>query len=112
MKHFKYILLGTLILLIPSCTEYLDVKPKGKIIPETAEDFSTILHYWLDRVETGQDEEILGNATNLMQEFYSDNLDATLASFSRRIYNKRIYTSIYRRKESIRYKTNIPTTIR
>ena len=57
MKHFKYILLGTLILLIPSCTEYLDVKPKGKIIPETAEDFSTILHYWLDRVETGQDEE-------------------------------------------------------
>ena len=81
MKHFKYILLGTLILLIPSCTEYLDVKPKGKIIPETAEDFSTILHYWLDRVETGQDEEILGNATNLiLQEFYSDNLDATLAS--------------------------------
>ncbi|MEI3341952.1 MAG: hypothetical protein V8R52_07255 [Coprobacter fastidiosus] len=59
MKHFKYILLGLSILLIPSCTEYLDVKPKGKIIPETAEDFSMILHYWLDRVETGQDEEIL-----------------------------------------------------
>ena len=56
-------------------------KTERKIIPETAEDFSTILHYWLDRVETGQDEEILGNATNLiLQEFYSDNLDATLAS--------------------------------
>ena len=71
MKHFKCTLLGTLILFTPACTEYLDVKPKGKIIPETAEDFSTIIHYWLDRVETGQDEEILGNATNLiLQEFY------------------------------------------
>lgn len=77
----KYISIVIFILYTSACTEYLDVKPKGKIIPETAEDFSTILHYWLDRVETGQDDEILGNAANIiLQEFYSDNLDATLAT--------------------------------
>ena len=81
MKYIKYISIVILILTSFACTEYLDVKPKGKIIPKTAEDFSTILHYWLDRVETGQDDEILGSAANLiLQEFYSDNLDATLAT--------------------------------
>lgn len=81
MKQIKYIFIIAMIGVTSACTEYLDVRPKGKIIPETAEDFSTILHYWLNRVETGEDEEILGNAGNLiLQEFYSDNLDATLAS--------------------------------
>ena len=49
-KLFISIYCGLMILLA-SCNNYLDVKPKGKIIPETAEDFSTIIHYWLDQIE-------------------------------------------------------------
>lgn len=63
-----------------SCKDHLDVKPKGKIIPETAEDYSTIIHYWLNQVELGRDEIILGNAGNtVLYDFYGDDLDATLA---------------------------------
>lgn len=40
-KLFISIYCGLMILLA-SCNNYLDVKPKGKIIPETAEDFD---HY-------------------------------------------------------------------
>ena len=52
-KLFISIYCGLMILLA-SCNNYLDVKPKGKIIPETAEDFSTIIHYWLDQIEKGR----------------------------------------------------------
>lgn len=52
-KLFISIYCGLMILLA-SCNNYLDVKPKGKIIPKTAEDFSTIIHYWLDQIEKGE----------------------------------------------------------
>ena len=78
-----------LILLLTSCSGYLDVKPKGKIIPETAEDFSTIIHYWLDQIEKGRDDVIISNPGETSKlEMFADDLNATLASnFS--------YTSIY-----------------
>lgn len=73
-------LLVCLVVGISSCKDHLDVKPKGKIIPETAEDFSTIIHYWLNAVELGTDDAILGNAgTTILLDFYGDDLDATLA---------------------------------
>lgn len=89
-----------------SCKDHLDVKPKGKIIPETTEDFTTIIHYWLNQVEVGRDEIILGNAGNVvLLDFYGDDLDATLAfslSGSTPIYagmkintNQKAYADLY-----------------
>ena len=87
-KLFISIYCGLMILLA-SCNNYLDVKPKGKIIPETAEDFSTIIHYWLDQIEKGRDDVIIPNPEVMTTlEMFADDLNATLASnFG--------YTSIY-----------------
>lgn len=72
-----------------SCNGYLDVKPKGKIIPKTTEDYSTIIHYWLDQIEKGSDEVIVPDAEKTDHlELFADDLDATLASsfFSTYLY--------------------------
>ena len=79
-KLFISIYCGLMILLA-SCNNYLDVKPKGKIIPETAEDFSTIIHYWLDQIEKGRDDVIIPNPEVMTTlEMFADDLNATLAS--------------------------------
>ena len=49
----------SLVLILTSCNNYLDVKPKGKIIPKTAEEYSTLLHYWLDEIEKGVNSTIV-----------------------------------------------------
>ena len=49
----------SLLFILTSCNNYLDVKPKGKIIPKTAEEYSTILHYWLDEIEKGANATII-----------------------------------------------------
>ena len=72
-KLFISIYCGLMILLA-SCNNYLDVKPKGKIIPETAEDFSTIIHYWLDQIEKGRDDVIIPNPEVMTTlEMFADN---------------------------------------
>lgn len=81
MKTTISVLLGCFLLLFTSCKDYLDVKPKGKIIPETAEDYSTIIHYWLDQIEKGTDDIIITNPDKVKTlEMYAEDLDATLAS--------------------------------
>ena len=42
-KSSLYIIISLLFCNL-SCTEYLDVKNKGEVIPETAEEFSALLH--------------------------------------------------------------------
>lgn len=67
--------------LLTSCSNYLDVQPKGKIIPKTAEDFSTIIHYWLDQVEKGTDDVIISSSAEKVKlENFAEDLNATLAS--------------------------------
>ena len=44
----------SLLFILTSCNNYLDVKPKGKIIPKTAEEYSTILHYWRSEEHTSE----------------------------------------------------------
>ena len=62
-----------------SCTNYLDVKDKTEIIPETAEEFASLLHQHLDDIDAAYDYEILGEyTTTLSYEGYSDNLDGDL----------------------------------
>ena len=81
MRTTISVLLGCFLLLFTSCKDYLDVKPKGKIIPETAEDYSTIIHYWLNQIEKGNDDVIIPNPDKVKTlEMYAEDLDATLAS--------------------------------
>ena len=81
MRTTISVLLGCFLLLFTSCNDYLDVKPKGKIIPETAEDYSTIIHYWLNQIEKGNDDVIIPNPDKVKTlEMYAEDLDATLAS--------------------------------
>lgn len=51
-------------LLFTSCDDYLDVKPYGRTIPKTAEEFSALLHTRLNDIDSGDDEYIVGNATS------------------------------------------------
>lgn len=69
------------IVLISACKQYLDVKPRGNVIPETPEQYSILLHNQLSSIDRGTDITIIGNAeTILNREFFSDNLDVALAS--------------------------------
>ena len=40
-------------LAMASCSNYLDVKPYGKVIPTTAEEFSALLNGDLDAIDQG-----------------------------------------------------------
>ena len=67
-----------------SCTEYLDVKDKGQVIPETAEEFSALIHNHLRNIDEGNDYAILGAyTTTVSYEGYSDNLDGDLNTTDR-----------------------------
>ena len=83
MKNIFYILV-LIVAVCTSCKEYLDVKPKGQTIPETAEEFSAMLQYHLDRIDNEDmgDYEIMGDSENVLYyEFFSDNLDASLTFY-------------------------------
>lgn len=82
MKKYVYLFIGCWVaILMASCDNYLDVKPKGKIIPVTAEDFSTIIHYWIDEIEKGRDDVIVPQCEKILAlEMFADDLNGTLAS--------------------------------
>lgn len=90
-----------LLLMLTSCNNYLDVKPKGKIIPKTAEEYSSILHYWLDEIEQGANATIIPEPeyTSLL-EFFAEDLDGTLANH---ILNTQLYVGSRINSNQIRY---------
>lgn len=49
--------------MMQSCTHYLDIKPYGRTIPKTAEEFSALLHTHLNDIDVGEDEYMVGNAS-------------------------------------------------
>ena len=62
-----------------SCKEYLDVKPKGEVVPKTAEEFAALLNSHLSEIDDGYDEAILGNAMEKLEfECFSDNVENSL----------------------------------
>ena len=62
-----------------SCKEYLDVKPKGEVIPKTAEEFAALLNSHLSEIDDGYDDAILGNAMEKLEfECFSDNVENSL----------------------------------
>ena len=66
---------------LASCDEYLDVKDKGEVLPETAEEFAALMHKYLLQIDNASDYTILGDYTKTVSyEGYSDNLDGDLNS--------------------------------
>ncbi len=77
----KFILAILPLVSLMSCTDYLDIKPYGKTIPKTADEFSSLLHYHLNEIDWGE-ETIVGNAiTSGELECYADNLESLLTQY-------------------------------
>ncbi|KXB37030.1 tetratricopeptide repeat protein [Bacteroidales bacterium KA00344] len=74
----------TVVLLFTSCDDYLDVKPYGKVVPKTAEEFSALIHNRLDEIDKGQIPPIiLGISQNIDFEMAGcDDFEACLTEQS------------------------------
>ena len=71
-----------------SCESYLDIKPYDRTIPETAEDFSALVHNMCDGFDRGTSEAISDCSETVSLEAVSDNMATNLADGSDRL---RIY---------------------
>ena len=90
MKKISLYIGLALFFTLASCTEYLDVKDKGQVIPKTAEEFSALMHTYLRNIDEGSDYAILGAyGTTVSYEGYSDNLDGDLNTTNRKSEAKR-----------------------
>jgi tetratricopeptide (TPR) repeat protein len=45
MKRYSFFLLFAALTLLASCDDYLDIQPKGELIPKTAADYESMLNY-------------------------------------------------------------------
>lgn len=85
MKIYRIFSGMALALAMASCSNYLDVKPYGKVIPTTAEEFSALLNSDLDAIDQGNTNYMVPNfshtALSLDGEF-SDNFEVCLTSNS------------------------------
>ena len=66
MKKRNIISIAILALLCVSCSNYLDIKPYGRTIPKTAEEFSALIHTRLNSIDAGSDSYLVGNANQWM----------------------------------------------
>lgn len=64
MKAIHYI--GCLLAALScySCSGYLDIKPYGRTIPKTAEEFSALIHNHLNNIDIGNDALLIGNISS------------------------------------------------
>ena len=63
-----------------SCNNFLNVKPQGKVLPQTDEEFASIMHNRILDIEGGYDEFVIGNMDVISRrEGCSDDLDANIA---------------------------------
>lgn len=77
----KTILAFALLALCASCNRYLDIKPYGKTIPQSAEEFSALLHSRLNDIDYGE-EVIVGDGPEMGDlECYADNLATNLTKY-------------------------------
>ena len=96
MKKKNIISIGLIALLCISCNNYLDIKPYGRTIPKTAEEFSALIHTRLNSIDAGSDSYLVGNANQWMtwdavcgddfEENLSDKLRRTFFGNIRRRY--------------------------
>lgn len=64
-----------------SCDDYLEVKTYGQVLPETTEDYASLINTHLSNVETSSSDKIIGNFNDVLRfECFSDNLNANLST--------------------------------
>lgn len=77
----KTLILALVFTLAISCKNYLDIKPYGKTIPRTPDEFSSLLHNYLNNIDYGE-SLIVGNIPSIIDlECYADNIEANLTSY-------------------------------
>lgn len=80
----KYILSLLVVLLLSSCGEYLDIKPYGKTIPRTHEEYKALIDNVLDRMDRGSigGDQLFGNYSSVATyEECTDNLETNLTTY-------------------------------
>ena len=96
-----------IIVFLVSCSDYLSVTPQGKVIPETDEEFASLIHRHINNIEGGDDMFVIGNFESIIQyESFADNFDANVKvgsipayagdKINSRQYNFRSYFEIIR----------------
>lgn len=76
----KIFIITTLVAFV-SCTKYLDIKPYGKTIPETAEEFASLLHEIINKIDYGEPNIIGDMGTTADYACFSDNLETNLTQY-------------------------------
>lgn len=87
-RHTLFALLSVLALC--ACNNYLDIKPYGKTIPKTSEEFSELLNTTLYSIDIGEKAAVGNPSSSLDFEYFSDNLETNLTQ-----YPKGNYISLY-----------------
>lgn len=83
IKNIKLSLIAVLLLFLGvSCSDYLDVKPMGRTIPKTAEEFDALIQRMLNSVDYGNSSLISPNSRLLSYECFADNLDMNVEAKS------------------------------
>ena len=68
---------------LSSCANYLNVRPQGKVLPQTDEEFAAIMHNRINDIEGGYDEYVIGNMDVISRrEGCADDLDANIKTGS------------------------------
>ena len=79
MKKNILILLSLILFSLSSCNSYLDLKPYGKTIPKTPEEYSAMIHQMIYDIENEKGSFIMQGTTDIIDcEAISDNLDASI----------------------------------
>ena len=69
------------------CQNFLNVKPQGKILPKTEDEYAAVLNYRLNNIEAGAYDQVLSNAELIAKyEAYADDLDANISVGNLPIY--------------------------
>ena len=77
---YKYLSIAAIAVFMVSCTDYLDIKPYDKVIPETAEDFSAMLHTHLNSIDQGEENYLVPvfSHNSNFDASYSDDFEVCL----------------------------------
>lgn len=103
MKTINRLVIAILLILSGACTSYLDLKPHGKTIPKTPEEYSALLHQMIYDIEEEADNQIMPNTNDVINaEAVSDNLDANIylgqeiiPFYIGQLLDKNVYAKLY-----------------
>ena len=84
LRIYIYILFLSSLL---GCQNFLNVKPQGKILPKTEDEYAAVLNYRLNNFESGAYDYMLNNAEMIAKyEAYADDLNANVTIGNLPIY--------------------------